>query len=221
MSSKINANVLNKGTIYTKPFFESLKMIGYLGSFLVVFLILSITLLNGNIVASAIYLASVFLLILIGKGVSLIFRDTNALQFGKQSYFCNFLHPGEYYSYPSLSTMLISFTATYIISSIYFSNNTPSVFMYVLFGLLFVLDWFTKTNGNCTTNTSVLLSLIVSISTGLLLSWVLKVSELKRYYIFSDNESNKAVCSRPKKTQFKCNVYKNGNLVRNVSTDVE
>ena len=55
---------------------------------------------------------------------------------------------------------------------------------------------------------------------GIFFAWILEQSDAKRYYIFSDTPSNKAVCSRPKDTQFKCTVSRNGELIRDTSKDV-
>ena len=34
-----------------------------------------------------------------------------------------------------------------------------------------------------------------------------------KHLFFNETQSDKVVCSRPKKQQFKCQVYKNGKLV--------
>ena len=165
------------------PILESFKLIGYLGSFLVVFLILSITLFNNNIIAFLIYLGAIIGLTLISYVISLMFNNINNMGSLAQPY-CSFLHPGKYYSYPSLSTILISFTIAYIGFSIEYSENAHNVFLYSLLALILGFDCFTRKIGNCNPLLSIIPSVIIGSLFGWLLALILDSSESKKYYIF-------------------------------------
>ena len=203
-----------------RAFYESFKLIGYLGSFLTVFLFLSFTLLNGNVIGSGIYLLSILFVWFISYLFSKIPISEDASLVGAKSYYCDFLQIGESYRFPSFSTTLIFFTATYVISSIFRSDNTPNWLLYVFFGIIGCADIIAKVYGNCTNTYFALGSAVIGGLIGIFVAWILEESNAKRYYIFSDTPSNKAVCSRPKDTQFKCTVSRNGELIRDTSKDV-
>ena len=48
---------------------------------------------------------------------------------------------------------------------------------------------------------------------GILIPFILYGLDRPEWLYFNEMSSNKDVCYMPKKTQFKCNVYKNGELV--------
>ena len=63
----------------------------------------------------------------------------------------------------------------------------------------------------------VLISLLGGLFLGSLISGILMYgTTLKKYLYINEVNSNKEVCSMPSKQQFKCRLYRNGELVGNL-----
>ena len=69
-----------------------------------------------------------------------------------------------------------------------------------------------KTKNNCTTYVGVALGSIVGIIWGVTWYFVIQTQNKGLLY-YDDLLSNKVACSRPTQQQFKCAVYKNGELL--------
>ena len=66
----------------------------------------------------------------------------------------------------------------------------------------------------CITQVSdILLNLVTGAAVGLLIPGLLYVGGSSKYLFFNEISSTKEICSMPKKQNFKCAVYKNGELI--------
>ena len=117
------------------------------------------------------------------------------------------------YIAPAFNSMFISFTLAYLYMPMkYVSGINYPVLMSVL-GIL-VLDGATKIMGGCTSFTGVGLGTLVGLSLGLAYFGLIYGSGHEDLLFFNGEPSNNVVCSRPKKQQFKCVVYKNGEVLK-------
>ena len=110
--------------------------------------------------------------------------------------------------------------AVYLYSLIYLSlpmfvNNNINIGVIVFFLIMYISTVLGKhyINGE-------LKDIIIGTSTGIIFSvsyYIILMSsvETKKYLYYHDFDSNKVACSRPSKTKFKCDVYKNGELIKN------
>jgi hypothetical protein len=64
-----------------------------------------------------------------------------------------------------------------------------------------------------TTYTDILLSVATGAFAGAAIPAMLYIGGSSKYLFFNEISSNKEICSMPKKQQFKCNVYRNGELI--------
>jgi len=130
--------------------------------------------------------------------------------------FCNLIDfPFDLNTYivPAFNSMLISFTLAYLwmpmilISTI---NYPLIIFIFALLGI----DGISKKMSGCNTAVGVLTGTIVGFGLGILyfIPFYHKSPEL---LFFNNEPSNNVICSRPKKQSFKCQVFKNGELVAN------
>lgn len=120
------------------------------------------------------------------------------------------------------SIYILTFAMTYFITPMVLvsAQNKINVMNY---GVLFffvayiTLDVYIKTNLNCIVSRSSILSNIVgALIPGILIVLLMYGSRMKTYLYMNEINSNKEVCSMPSKQQFKCNVYRNGELVGNL-----
>ncbi len=118
------------------------------------------------------------------------------------------------------STFTLAFTMLYFIFPMILLNNdnNSSIFNYrilLFFVFYIVFDLLIKKSRNCLdiiTTTTILSDLVGGIAAGIASSSIMYY--VKRNFLFiNEAASNAEVCSMPSKQQFKCSVYKNGELV--------
>ena len=128
---------------------------------------------------------------------------------------CNVLTIGQTDSYSKLplGQSSLTYTFTYLLFSILKYNsalgNIPTL---VFFPLLIIFDLVWNFNNSCYSMVHLLISAGVGSLVGLIWASIIGSAKTPALMYFSD-ESSKEVCSRPSKSTFKCNVYKNGNLI--------
>ena len=130
---------------------------------------------------------------------------------------CDTFIPLDY----TYSTYVLTFTMTYFVMPMLLISkqnniNAMNYGVLALFISYIALDLFIKHTLQCIP--TIFSSLVIGNFLGGLLCGVIAVmvmygSTLKDYLYINEVNSNKEVCSMPSKQQFKCSVYKNGELV--------
>ena len=117
------------------------------------------------------------------------------------------------YGNTGFSIFVITFTLFYICMPMFLNKD---VNWWVFGGLLFYLlmDVGIRYMKQCITQVSdILLNLVTGAAVGLLIPGLLYVGGSSKYLFFNEISSTKEICSMPKKQNFKCAVYKNGELI--------
>lgn len=121
------------------------------------------------------------------------------------------------YGNSTFSIFCLTFTLFYICMPMFLNKDIN----YCIFGGL--LAYLLATIGilfmkRCVTNVSdVIVNLIFGGALGVIIPVLLYAGGSSKYLFFNEVSSNKEVCSMPKKQQFKCAVYKNGELVKSTT----
>ena len=124
------------------------------------------------------------------------------------------VHDG-YISVPSFNSVIIAYTIAYLIGPMII-NNAVNYLLVVFLFILLLIDSFSRITHNCTTPMGVAFGVILGLFIGGIYILMLKSSGYD-YLLYNDDFiSNKIACSKPNKQQFKCAVYKNGELLRNI-----
>lgn len=119
-----------------------------------------------------------------------------------------------YYSIPSFNSALFIFTFVYILIPMIVNNALNLPFLCILL-ILFAVDSGIRSQNKCTTLIGILFGSVIGIVLGIM--WYLIIFNNAPYLLYYDDLiSNKVACSRPTKQQFKCSVYKNGQLLQSV-----
>jgi hypothetical protein len=119
------------------------------------------------------------------------------------------------YHIPSLNSVILGFTISYLtIPMSYTGQFNPLLFGFLL--VLTLIDGITRVLWLCTTWAGIIFGTLIGVILGMAYFSILHNSGADNLLYFSDTVSNRTVCSRPKKQQFKCNVYKNGELVQSL-----
>lgn len=130
---------------------------------------------------------------------------------------CNTFIPYDY----TYSTYILSFTMMYFIFPMIMvtkQNNINSInygVLAVFIGYI-ALDLFIKRSAACINSyfsQLVIIDLISGMFFGILISLSMYSTSLKGSLFINEINSNREVCSMPSKQQFKCSLYKNGELV--------
>lgn len=120
------------------------------------------------------------------------------------------------YGNSTFSSFVFAFTIMYL-SIPMFSNG--SVNYWIFSGLItyFLCDIFIKTYKGCIINAGELfLNVLTGLASSALIVTLMYSGGSSKYLFFNETQSNKEVCSMPKNQTFKCNVYKNGELIGNL-----
>lgn len=143
-----------------------------------------------------------FLLMLFGAKQSLSAnRVCNMAQYSK-------------YGNSGFSAFVLSFTVLYICLPMFLNSDVN----YWIFGGLLtylLVDIFIRYAKQCiTTYTDVLLNVATGAFAGAAIPAMLYAGGSSKYLFFNEMSTNKEICSMPKKQQFKCSIYKNGELIK-------
>ena len=191
-----------------------LKFISYITPFLVAFLLINIGFLNNEPLKSIVYIAGVSIACLIGLLLQNTLKVTGKFP---QSATCSiFSLPGDQFIVPSLSTLFLSFSIFYLFFPMLSSNNLNWPLLLLLL-VLFTFDTSFRVFGSNCTN---LLGAGFGVLLGAILSMgyyaIIKATQPDLLYFINSRLSNNVECSKPSKQTFKCSVYKNGQLIKNL-----
>jgi hypothetical protein len=125
---------------------------------------------------------------------------------------CNMVQYSKYGN-PAFSVFVLAFTIMYLCLPMFLNDDVN----YWIFGGLLtylLLDIFIKYTKRCiTTYSDILVNLVSGGFSGAIIPAMLYIGGSSKYLFFNEISSNKEICSMPKKQQFKCAIYKNGQLV--------
>jgi hypothetical protein len=121
---------------------------------------------------------------------------------------------GKYKS-PSLSSFFIMYTLGYIATPmpIYNDWNIVAVLMFVA---LFTVDATVRLKSDCSTRSGVAVGGLGGLIMGIFMYFVFSWVGLSKFLYFNNSSSNNTYCTKPTKQNFKCYVYKNGNIISSI-----
>jgi|10_taG_2_1085330.scaffolds.fasta_scaffold05924_3 prepilin signal peptidase PulO-like enzyme (type II secretory pathway) len=187
--------------------------VSYITPFLVAFLLITIGFFNNEPLKSLIYIAGVIIAIVLGTVFQYSFKQTGTFP---RSATCSVFNwwPANFVV-PSLSSVFLSFSLLYLFFPMQASNNfnwSLLIFILVLLGI----DTSSRLYNHCTTFLGTGLGLLL----GGILSFgyyaIIKETQPDLLYFINSKSSNNVACSKPSKQTFKCSVYKNGKLIKNL-----
>lgn len=116
---------------------------------------------------------------------------------------------------PSLNSLFIAFTLMYLFMPM-ISNSTVNYGMLVTLLILFFINaWYSITN-KCTTGLGAFLGGVLGLGFGLAWWAIFHYAGYRDLLYFEPVTSNNVICNRPSRQTFKCSVYKNGQLLKNL-----
>jgi len=188
---------------------DVLSVIALLSPFLLAFLMVMISIINSNI-KGFIYLLGLIILFV----VVVLFQNTIKAPMSPANNYCNIFSISQY-SVPSFNSALYLYTILYILLPM-ISMEMINFPLIIVFVLLYVLDSIVKYTNKCSSLIGIIMGSILGLFFGI--SWFLLIRATGQTGLlyYDDLVSNKIACSRPTKQNFKCQVYKNGELIQNI-----
>ena len=197
-------------------FGQMLQLLSALAPFTLCFFLVMASLYNQD-VKGLVFLAGVTLISIVN--IPIMHALDSKLE--RQSAFCQFFTPftlsETLYDSPSPSLVFLGFTLAYLLlpmTQISAINYPVLIFLLALTGI----DFSTKVQAGCTTMPGAILGLIVGIIGGIAWYTIFHQAKLDAVLYFQSPSSDKVMCSKPSRQTFRCNVYKNGQLVSSGST---
>lgn len=117
------------------------------------------------------------------------------------------------YGNPSLSAFVFAFTIMYL-SLPMFSNDAPNFWIFSGLIIYFFIDISIKIYKKCIIQVpDLIINILLGLASSALIVTLMYAGGSSEYLFFNELASNKVMCSVPKKQTFKCQVYKNGELI--------
>lgn len=215
-------NNVKTSTKYTPLPINSTNILGFftlIGPFFIMFMLFILSVFNANF-KGFVYLFGVFIMGIFIKILKLTYKDGDAIDPPEASVynsnFCTFFGTGMNYSSPSFNSSLYIFTLTYLCLPM-ISKSIFNLPLFMFFILIYAVDAVTRNILKCTNITGILLGSFIGFIWGVIYYNILSTNNnTKEFLYYSEFNSNKTACLRPSKQKFKCNVYKNGELLQTI-----
>ena len=121
------------------------------------------------------------------------------------------------YGNPTFSAFVFAFTIMYL-SLPMFSNGAVNYWVFISLISYFLIDMFIKLYKKCVIKTGDLfLNVLLGLSSSALIVTLMYVGGSGKYLFFNEVSSNKDICYQPSKQNFKCSLYKNGELISGIN----
>ena len=156
----------------------------------------------------------IFLGFLIGVSVlrSFIYIFSGATSTQNNGTICTSIQYTKYGN-STFSAFVFAFTLMYLFIPM-FANGSVNYWIFSSLLIYFLMDIFIKIYKGCIIKMSDLfLNIVTGLASSAIIVSLMYAGNSSKYLFFNETQSNKDVCSMPKKQTFKCNVYKNGELI--------
>ena len=125
---------------------------------------------------------------------------------------CNSVQYSKYGN-PTFSAFVFAFTIMYL-SMPMFSNGAANLWVFVALIAYACVDIFIKVYKNCIPKMSDLfLNVLMGLVSGAAIVSFMYIGGSGKYLFFNEVSSNKDICYKPKEQTFKCNLFRNGEMV--------
>ena len=116
----------------------------------------------------------------------------------------------------TISTFVFGFTIMYLLLPMFINNSINFLIVQILL-IYSVIDLYIKQSNKCLPDaTEVMLNFLGGLFCGAAIIGFLYAGGSTYIMFFNEIQSNKEVCTMPSKQTFKCQVYKNGELIGNM-----
>ena len=120
------------------------------------------------------------------------------------------------FSAPDFNSMFLSFTTMYLLMPMAYGGAQLNALLIIILGIFVLGNGVTRYMTQCNNLSDILVGNLLGSGLGVGYFFAFWASDNKKL-LFTDNlDSNKVMCNRPSKQTFKCAVYKNGQIIKNL-----
>jgi hypothetical protein len=188
---------------------DAISAMALIAPFLLAFSMIMISVINTNIKGLIYLLGLIILFILV-----YLFQQTIGQTPIGINKFCNLFSISSY-SVPSFNSALYLYTIIYVLLPMV-TNEMINFPLIIVFLILYVSDSIIKIRNKCTPVIGVVMGSIIGLFFGIIWFLMIRSTGQSGLLYYDDLISSKVACSRPTKQKFKCQVYKNGELIQNI-----
>jgi hypothetical protein len=194
-------------------------LISLMGPGFVMFMLFCLSLFNSNL-KGLFYLVGVGVVygfvVLVGKS-GMVLSDPSDKKDGYYPSFCQmFGSSTTELSNPSFNSAFYTFTLTYLLIPM-ITHQNYNIFLILFFLCLLGLDTLTRSIFiKCTSFKGASTGGVIGTTIGFLYWLLLSSYDTKSFLYYNDFDSSRVACMRPTKQKFKCNVYRNGELLESI-----
>ena len=183
----------------------------YIAPVLVLSIVILIGLLNNNAIGAALFTCIMLIVYFVGMSMQ---RGLGIVSTAPKHAVCSVFGKNLYMS-PSLSSMMLFAAITYVVLPFIMEGQTVSYIPLISVLLsIWVIDFIVKLRNECTNGLGVALGTIGGGFIGGLFTILLYKFLNKGLLFHSTSASNNVTCKKASKSQFKCSVYKNGQIIK-------
>ena len=183
--------------------------------FITSFLLMA-SVLNQN-VKGLIYLGGILIVAILTIGFKRIFRLSPPEGYSPEKCQTFNLPPlMTEYSAPDFNSMFLSFTMMYLVMPMAYKAAPLNAILIILMVFFIIGNGATRVMMGCNNKIDVIIGNLLGAGLGVGYFFAFWASNNKNLLFIDDITSNNVSCSRPSKQTFKCAVYKNGQLVKNL-----
>ena len=188
-----------------------LYFIAYVAPVFVLSLIVLIGILNGNVIASCIFIVTMLLLTFIS---TMMQKSLNVKSPGPKQAVCS-VFGYDFFMVPSMSSLIIMASIVYLCLPFIFEGQV-SVYgpLLSVLTVLYIIDFVVKYNSKCTNILGIVLGSFTGLTLGGIVTCLLYSFYKNGLFLTRTHGSNNTTCSKPSNTKYKCSVYKNGQLIK-------
>lgn len=119
-------------------------------------------------------------------------------------------------STPDFNSMFLSFTTMYLAMPMALQATPVNAILLVMMGIFIIGNGITRISQKCNWPLDIVVGNLIGGSLGVAYFYIFWATNNKNLLFIDDLSSNNVTCSRPSKQTFKCAVYKNGQIIKNL-----
>ena len=189
---------------------ELMKLLTLMLPYFIVFMFIMISIINSNIKGFIYFFGLIFI-----YGMIKFFQ--RSIPNNQKEHICR-IFDSYHYVHPSFISALYAYTIVYMITPMAMYNvfNIPLIIILLVFS---VIDLIVRYKSGCVGLMPIMIGSIIG--AGVAVGWasVLSSTGNSALLYYDDLVSNKQSCSRTNNEQFKCAVYKNGELLNTLNSN--
>jgi hypothetical protein len=207
-SNKKGGSMVSSGTeindkALNPTFMNYSKILSFISPYILISFFLLLSIFNVNAKGAMYFIGSMMLILIVSVFAKLALNNENIK---KCNIFGDFLN-----DIPCYSTSLYSYTFTYLFLAM-LNSNIMNFGVIVTILLIGAADSVARIQLKCTDLFGIFVGLVIGAAFGMI--WYIFISTTGPGLLyFEEYVSNKVACSVPKKQDFKCQLYKDGELL--------